>query len=140
MNSNNISGHDSRDDGTDALEAEIRAAFQDVRATSFADGFEDRAWARWNRERASGPGMFEFIERRAMQLLPLAIAASMILAVYSSRHNRTVLNADAPFVVRMLGWNERSATAANANELPTYESVYASLYGLPELNSSSGAR
>ncbi|MEO7998847.1 MAG: hypothetical protein ABI852_15460 [Gemmatimonadaceae bacterium] len=130
----------SNNSETDSLEAEVKSALSAIRQDHFADGFEDRALARWNRERVVEPGMFTFIERRALQFLPLAIAASLFLAVYSARHNSSANNTGSSFISRTLGWSSVGAGESANSTADTYESVYATLYGLPELNSTEGAR
>ena len=121
-----------------SVDAEVKQVLLVLRQDNFTDGFEDRALERWNRERTASSNTLAFIERRAWQLLPLAIAASLILAVYSARHNATP---NASLIARTLGWKSATTVASNnAAASDTYESVYTSLYGLPLVNSSSGAR
>lgn len=121
-----------------SVDAEVKEALASLRQDAFAPGFEDRALARWNRERAASSSTPASIERRARQFLPLAIAASLLVAVYSANRNSTP---SASLVARALGWP--SAGSVTSNELSqrdTYEAVYSSLYGLPLVNSSQGAQ
>jgi len=121
-----------------SVDAEVKQVLTSLRRDNFAPGFEDRALARWNRERTVSFNTFTFIERRAWQLLPLAIAASLVLAVYSALSNTTP---NASFLARTLGWESATTVVSdNGAPLDTYESVYAKLYGLSLVNSSSGAR
>ena len=117
--------------------AEVKDALAALRQDHFAPGFEDRTLARWTRERA-GPSTVTFIERGALQMLPLAIAASLLLAVYSVRLHTTP---NVSLIARTFGWNSATTVATNNTaSADTYESVYTSLYGLPLVNSASGAR
>jgi hypothetical protein len=121
-----------------SVDADVKRALAALRRDNFAPGFEDRAVARWKRERFPSPNTFTFIERRAWQLLPLAIAASLMLAVYSATQNTTP---NVSLIARTLGWQTATTVASsNAPSSGTYESVYSTLYGLPLVNASSGVR
>ena len=130
----NTSDNDQRDNPPfSSVDAEVRQALSSLRQHDFAPGFEERALARWNRERSVSTNTFAFIERRAWQLLPLAIAASLVMAMYSAHQNTSP---NASLVARALGWSEAVSVASATPTFETYESVYSTLYGLPLVNSS----
>ena len=131
-NSGNVSNQND-DPPFSSVDAEVKEALSALRQDYFAPGFEDRAMARWNRERAGTSSTFAYIERRAWQLVPLAVAASLLLAVYSARENTS---SNASLVARALGWGEPVSVASAGTTHETYESVYSTLYGLPLVNST----
>ncbi|MEP6834113.1 MAG: hypothetical protein ABJB74_11995 [Gemmatimonas sp.] len=121
-----------------SVDAEVKQALASMRRDHFTAGFEDRALARWNRERALSLNTFSVIERLAWRLLPLAVAASLLMAVYSAQHNSAPT---ASLLARSLGWQSAVWVASVKNShAETYESVYSTLYGLPLVNSSSGVQ
>ena len=130
----NTSDNDQHDNPPfSSVDAEVKQALSSLRQHNFAPGFEERALGRWNRERSVSTNTFTFIERRAWQLLPLAVAASLVLAVYSARQHTSP---NASLVARALGWREAASVASATVTSDTYESVYSTLYGLPLVNSS----
>ena len=120
----------------ESLEQQLRRALEASRQNGFAPGFEDRALARWKEERRAmaAPSTISLIEYRARRLLPFAVAASLVLAVYSaSAGNSANGNHRANIVERALGWQ-------NASESADASDLFESVYGLPQSKSNTGGR
>lgn len=115
----------------DQLEGEIRSALKERQHSSFAPGFEDRVARRFLAERLQTVSIASFIERRALRIVSVALAASLLLAVYSAERHASGSPGDTSFVARALGW---SASAPASSVITEYESLYASLYGLPQVD------
>ena len=118
------------DNENKTLEQRVRSAMAESQQHGFSAGFEERALARWRAERAvdSEPTMFALIEHRARRVLPFAIAASLLLAVYSAKSARgTSTTTSINVIERALGWKEVAAV-----------DLFESVYGLPA--STPGAR
>lgn len=103
----------------DALETRVRTAMHSSRQHNFAPGFEERALQRWRHERitAAAPTTLSLIEYRARRLLPLAVAASLILAVYSVRSGGDGSFTHSDIITRALGWKTQPVP-------DLFESVY----------------
>lgn len=117
----------------DQLGNEIRNALKERQRASFAPGFEDRVAERFRAERLQSVSIASVIERRASRIVSVALAASLLLAVYSAGRRSNSSNGDTSFVARVFGWPAEVSTSAGVAE---YESLYASLYGLPQLDGS----
>lgn len=98
------------------IESLAREAVRGVSRNAFAVGFESRAWVRWSSER-SGANLVSLVERSARRLIPFALAASLLLALYSTKPTTQVAD-NRTIIERMLGWSA-----------PTHRSVY-DVYGL----------
>lgn len=116
-----------------AFETLVREAVRRSARARFADGFADRALARWSaeprpEERGSGGrmssdarGVLPLVERVAKRVVPLAIAASLVLALYSA--SDATAGARSPLVNRLFGWYDTSTST------PAVASIY-DVYGL----------
>ncbi|GEM_PF-2109540 len=125
---------------SEPLEKEVRAALEQLRDTQFADGFEARAVARWQRELGGRPTTMAQIERRARQFVPVALAASLLLALYTAYGDDRASATNLSIVARALGWQRVEPSIDRAIDAAGYESLYATLYELPQLNTDGGAR
>ncbi|MEP6765071.1 MAG: hypothetical protein ABJB66_12200 [Gemmatimonadaceae bacterium] len=117
-----------------SVEQQIRDGLNASRQDGFAAGFEERALSRWKAERAAvaWPTTLSLIEYRAQRLLPLAVAASLILAVYSARAG-TDSNQQSSIVARALGWSTSGDPSRSSD-------LFESIYGLPQSESPVGGR
>ena len=64
----------------------IRDALGRTTRDQFADGFADRAAARWNAARASDQPLGAIMGRQFRRLAPLATAAALLVAANNLRH------------------------------------------------------
>lgn len=126
---------------SEPLEKEVRDALDQRRQMQFAAGFEDRVVARWKHEQRPTPSTLAHIERRAWRFVPAALAASLVLALYTARRTDGMSSAGGSIVARALGWPQSPAGSnAAPNTAAPYEVMYAALYELPQLNTAGGAR
>lgn len=117
-----------------SLEQRLRDGLRASVRSGFAPGFEDRALLRWKAERTAlvSPNTISLIEYRARRLLPLAAAASLILAVYSARVGNFSIGANQGNVIaRALGWSSSVTPSRSAD-------LFESVYGLPQTESTIG--
>lgn len=123
------------------IEEEVRDALDARRHAEFTPGFENRVLDRWKRERLQSPSTMSYIESRALRLVPLALAASLVLAVYSARRHDGPSPTGRSLVARALGWQQSmKADSIVSGTTASYEVMYAALYELPQLNSAGGSR
>lgn len=66
--------------------SDVIAALAAERRDRFADGFADRAVERWRSSRNRERDLVSVMGRQARRLLPLAAAATMLLALNNLRH------------------------------------------------------
>ena len=115
-------------DATRSIEQLTREALGATSSRAFDDGFATRAWSRWNATRMDG-NVIALMERSAQRLVPLAVAASLLVALYSAAPGAIASARPQSFVERMLGWGEPEATLQYAS---------ASIYDVYGLTSSLG--
>jgi hypothetical protein len=88
---------------TGDIERLVRDSLVRDRRDAFGAGFADRTIARWKHERSLGDAMAHQLKR----LMPIAIAAALLLGFYNARSNASTSTVD-----RLLGLTTVTVDAA----------------------------